>query len=550
MICEIKIKLRKTLLLHYSSCFDHAAVSDLLNDNAKDGSVIPVRFTRLYMTMLIILAILLTIGQGLTQWRLRAVQDEIWITRYTALQRHQSQQIVKQALQLADPNEQANFSENIADLRQVFPVFERYHLLGRQGRADNPKVVITNSKTVQQLYEAIRPQFDAFRLGARRLMRLQNFDEIRQPDAQASVKLLLANEKPFLEEIDGIVREYNSEVRSKLTLLQSLAFYLYLSTIMTMVAIGVLIFRPATRKLKQTFAQLVEAESQTTAANKKLLSANKSLKETRQKLFEATKLQYQQQMDDQKLRTSYLIAGQEEERKRLSRELHDGLGQMLTAIKLQIEGLEAGLIKAAASEQNGPIVYPKNLKTLKSLVTQTIQETRTISNNLMPTVLSDFGAVPALKMLAEHNRSETVDVTFETNLTTDMPRLDKNVEITLYRVTQEAVSNAVKHAKPSHIHIDLKERGNVLQLEISDDGKGFVVPRKKQTNGLMKPKEEAKSDQAEPIKLRPPSQGLHNIQERTKLLNGKFKINSMVGKGTRILVTIPYQTHFAHHGTY
>ncbi|MBD2753598.1 sensor histidine kinase [Spirosoma validum] len=525
-------------------------MSDLLNDNTKDGSVIPVRFTRLYITMLIILAILLTIGQGLTQWRLRAVQDEIWITRYTALQRHQSQQIVKQALQLADSDEQADFSENIADLRQVFPVFERYHLLGRQGRADNPKVVITNSDTVQQLYEAIRPEFDAIRQSARRLMRLQNFDEIRKPDVQSSLKLLLANEKPFLEEIDGIVRVYNSEVRSKLTLLQSLAFYLYLSTIMTLVAIGVLIFRPASRKLKQTFAQLVEAESQTTAANKKLLSANKSLKETRQKLFEATKLQYQQQMDDQKLRTSYLIAGQEEERKRLSRELHDGLGQMLTAIKLQIEGLEAGLLKAAASEQNSPIAYPKNLKTLKGLVTQTIQETRTISNNLMPTVLSDFGAVPALKMLAENNRSETIDVTFETNLTTDKPRLDKNVEITLYRVTQEAVSNAVKHANPSHIHIDLKERGNILQLEINDDGKGFVVPRKKQTSGLMKPKEETKSDQSIPIKLRPPSQGLHNIQERTKLLNGKFKINSMIGKGTRILVTIPYQTHFAHHGTY
>ena len=525
-------------------------VPDFLNDNTKDGSVIPVRFTRLYMTMLIILAILLTVGQGLTQWRLRVVQDEMWIVRYAALQRHQSQQIVKQALQLADPNEQAKFLENVADLRQVFPVFERYHLQVRQGRADNPKIIITNTDSVQQLYEGIRPQFEAFRQSAHRLMRLQRPEEIHQPDVQASLKLLLANEKPFLEKMDGIVREYNGEVRAKLRLLQSIELYLYLFTVLSLIGIGLLIFRPASRKLKQTFAQLVEAESQTKAANKKLLSANNSLKETRQKLFEATKLQYQQQIDDQKLRTSYLIAGQEEERKRLSRELHDGLGQMLTAIKLQIEGLEAGLVKAAAAEPNGTTAYPKNLKTLKSLVTQTIQETRTISNNLMPTVLSDFGVLPALKMLAEQDRNETIDVTFETNLTPDMPRLDKNVEIMLYRVTQEAVSNAIRHANPSHIHIELKERGNMLQLLISDDGKGFQVPRKKQTNGLMKSKQEINSDTVELKKMRTPSQGLHNIQERTKLLNGKFKINSSLGKGTKIQVTIPYQTQLAYHGIY
>ena len=75
-------------------------MSDILNDsNTKDGPAIPVRFTRLYMTLLVVLTLLLTVGQGLTQWRLRAAQDELWIIRYAALQRHQSQQIVKQALQ-------------------------------------------------------------------------------------------------------------------------------------------------------------------------------------------------------------------------------------------------------------------------------------------------------------------------------------------------------------------------------------------------------------------------------------------------------------------
>ncbi len=503
------------------------------------------------MTLLIILALLLTVGQGLTQWRLRAVQDELWIIRYTALQRHQSQQMVKQALQLADATEQANFQQNVAEMRQVFPVFERYHVQGREGRADNPQVSIINSDTVKRLYEGVRPEFDAFRQSAHRLMRLRHFSEIEQPAVQASIRLMLANEKPFLEKIDVIVREYTGEVRAKLTLLQSIELYLYFFTVAVLIGIGLLIFRPAARKLRQTIAQLVEAESQTTAANKKLLGAYRTLKETRQKLFEATKQQYQQEIDEQKLRTSYLIAGQEEERKRLSRELHDGLGQMLTAIKLQIEGLEASIVRTAVvNEQTGTMPHAKNLTTLKTLITQTIQETRTISNNLMPSVLSDFGVVPAIKMLVEQDRTEAIDVTFETNFTVDKPRLDKNVEIMLYRVTQEAVSNAIRHANPTHIHIELTERTNTLQLAVSDDGQGFRVPRKNLENGLMKLNPEMNGNTAHPVELRPPSQGLQNIQERTKLLNGKFKIHSIPGRGTKIQVSVPYKTHLAHHDTY
>ncbi|GAB3032430.1 hypothetical protein GCM10027185_37240 [Spirosoma pulveris] len=526
-------------------------VSDTRIDNTKDGSVIPVRFTRLYLTLLIILAVLLTVGQGLTQWRLRAVQDELWVIRYAALQRHQSQQIVKQVLQIADPGEKENFSENVTALRQVFPVFERYHIQVRRGEADYPRVSIKNSDTVQRLYEGIRPEFEAFRKSAHQLMRLQDFEAVKQPGIQASIKLILANEKPFLEEMDHIVREYNGELRAKLTTLQSIELYLYIFTVVVLIGIGFLIFRPAAKKLRQTFAQLVEAESQTTAANKKLMNANRSLKETRQKLFEATKLQYQKEIDEQKLRTSYLIAGQEEERKRLSRELHDGLGQMLTAIKLQIEGLEATLARTTPTDAAGTTPHSKNLKTLKTLVTQTIQETRTISNNLMPSVLSDFGVIPAIKMIAEQDRSESLDVTFETNFAPEMSRLNKNVEIMLYRVTQEAVSNAIRHGKPSHIHIELNDRGTTLQLVIADNGQGFKIPRKNPENGQSSIKKSEINDDTSPVlELRPPSQGLQNIQERTKLLNGKFKLQSVLGKGTKIQISIPYKTHFAPHDTY
>jgi signal transduction histidine kinase len=514
-------------------------VSDLLTDNVNDGAAIPVRFTRLYLTLLVSLTILLIIGQGVTQWRLRVAQDELWVIRYAALQRHQSQQIAKLALQLADPNESNRFNTTVAELRQVFPTFERYHLQGREGKVYEKQVTVQNSSKVQLLYDEIRPEFNAYRKSASRLMALRTQTEARQPDVQASIKLLLANEKPFLEEIDSIVREYTGELRAKLTTLQYVEFYLFMFTILVLVGIGLLIFRPAARRLKETFAQLLEAQNQTIAANRKLLSANKSLKETRQQLFEATRIQHRQEMDEQKTRTSYLIAGQEEERKRLSRDLHDGLGQMLTAIKLQIEGLEANIIRNTPPELKGEGIYSKNLKTLKNLVTQTIQETRTISNDLMPSVLSDFGIVPAIKMLAENDRSDTIDVTFKTNLAGGQARLDKNLEIMLYRVTQEAVSNAVRHAAPSHIHIELMDEETFLCLEITDDGRGFEFARNSR-KGLVKSAPKT-NEQKNGTKIqRAPSQGLHNMQERAKLLNAKFKLSSTPGKGTRVQVKIPH----------
>lgn len=509
-------------------------MSDVRPHNAKNSPAIPVRFTRLYMLMLVVLTVLLTLGQGLTQWRLRAVQDELWIIRYEALQRHQSQQIVKQALKLADPGEAMNFAANVAELRQVFARFARYHRQTRAGQVADHAINIPNSDTIQRLYDGIRPEFDAYERAMRQLTALRRPTDIDQRGPQASLQLLLDNEKPFLEEIDGIVRGHTNELRHKLTRLQTIELCLYGFTLLLLTGIGLLIFRPAARRLRQMIGQLVEAESRTAAVNKKLLSANQSLKETRQELYEATKQQYQRQIDEQKTRTAYLLAGQEEERKRLSRELHDGLGQMLTAIKLQLEGLEAGLKRELVADSDA--VHLSRLRTLKNLVTQTIGETRSISNDLMPSVLSDFGIVPAIRLLAENDRSDAVDVTVETNLPTDALRFDRNVEIMLYRVAQEAVSNAVRHGKPSHIHIELIEREPYLHLLVCDDGRGFQP----YSNGYP----------ASPPPARPgrgTSQGLHNMRERAQLLNGKLRIRSEPGKGTTVQVSIPYQTQPAYH---
>ncbi len=474
------------------------------------------RFSRLYITTLVALAVLLTAGQVLMQWRIGAAQNEILLVRQIALQRHQSQQIAKKALQLADETEQADFSRNAGELREILTTFETYHRQTRDGQLPEQGIAITNSASIKKLFAATWPRFNAFRQGARWFAQQQNPAQMETPAAKAALRLVLDNERELLTQIDAIARAYNAEVRAKLNQLQTTEFYLYLTTLLVLAVIGLLIFRPAVQQLRQTLTQLIQAEAQTTEANGQLRQANDSLTEARKQLYAATREKLQQQSNAQKLRTAYLITGQEEERKRLSRDLHDGLGQMLTAIKLQVEGVETAL--------NGQgITSVTNIATLKKLISRTIQETRTISNNLMPSVLSDFGVVPALKMLAEGEQSMGVEISFDTNLNSD-DRPDRTTEIALYRVTQEAISNALRHAQPTQITVELIGRDSYLHLLVTDDGLGFN-PQQSRHLPIDRPGG--------------PSQGLHNMHERVHLLGGRLRIWSRAGQGTKIHITIP-----------
>ncbi len=491
----------------------------------------PNRLTRLYIATLLGLALLLTVAEVITQWQIDKFQDELWVIRYAATQRHQSQQIAKKAIQLADASDSVSFRAVQRDLRTYFSTLERYHLAGRRGivwypTGQQPARIVENSQEVLRRYELVRPHFEALQTSVHQLLALNNPRQLTAPAAQSSLRLLLANETPFLEKIDFVVQQYNTELRHKLIRLQRVELWLHLLTLCTLAAIAYFVFRPAARRLRLTIDRLVAAEKRTANVNRKLTNANKALKKAREQLFDATKLQFQQQIHEQKTRTAYLMAGQEEERKRLSRELHDGLGQMLTAIKLQVESLETRL--------NNEGVAHSNLSPLKTLITQTIQETRSISNNLMPSVLSDFGLLPGLRMLVDnHNRPETdtehrLQVTLQADqwLGDSAHRLDKSVEITLYRVCQEAITNALRHGKATKITIQLFEKDQYIHLTVSDNGVGFKTQR---------------------LLTKPHGQGVHNIHERVKLLNGIFKLTSTPGKGTKLKVSIPYHSQLISH---
>lgn len=476
---------------------------------------------------MVILALLLTLGQVASQYRLNTIQKMVQVIRLASLQRHQSGQILSKALQLRQATQLADFQASHNELKRLFTQFEASHTQSRVGRVSETDIRVTNRSEVERLYANVLPFYATLSRSTRTILSFKTPVEVRASVGNLAFKQLVSSQKSFLEKLDQVVQQYNADIRVQINLLQwlELAFYCLMLTVVLLISF--LVFRPAIGQLNQTIDQLIAAENTTGEANRKLVRLNRSLHEARQRLFQATKQQHQQEISEQKLRASSLIAGQEEERKRLSRELHDGLGQMLTGIKLQVEGFETHLNRSAGTED--PLTR-KRLQLLKDLIAQTISETRSISNDLMPSVLSDFGIIPALKMLAEtavanqlKGTGPASDIRFETNLPTG--RLDRQVEISLYRITQEAVTNAIRHGKPSQISIDLIERENYLHLVVTDDGNGFSIQRLKEPYG--------------------PSQGIHNMQERTKLLNGRFKIRSAPGKGTKLFVSIPYQVQYS-----
>ncbi|RRB17403.1 sensor histidine kinase [Larkinella knui] len=472
-------------------------------------------FNRLFLTTLVFIAVLLTVAEVVTQLQTRREAERVMVFKMASAQRHHSQRLVSKVLQLTRPAERLNFQNNLSEIKKLFAQFETNHLHIEQGTVPGFPVMLHNSDSVRIRFQILKPFYLGFRESIQRIIQLA--DQAPNPEkfsAEVDLTRLMQNEKPFLDKMDDIVQQYTRETLENVEQTRLIGFVIYLFTLLALVFAGWFILRPAVNKFEGVIVQLVEAETRTATTNRKLLSLNRALKETRQQLFDATRKQYQQQMDEQKLRTSYLVAGQEEERKRLSRELHDGIGQMLTAIKLQVESFE----KSLTNETKGT----KNLTVLKNLISQTIQETRNVSNNLMPTVLSDFGLVPAVKMLADtHDKDSKIDIIFHTNLSNT--RLDKSVEIGVYRIAQEAVSNALRHAEPHQITIDLFEKDNYLHLIVNDDGKGFRIHRSR--------KEDSKR----------PSQGIHNMNERAALINGKFKISSAPDKGTKVQVSIPFK---------
>ncbi|HDZ05475.1 hypothetical protein LCGC14_0071250 [marine sediment metagenome] len=246
-------------------------------------------------------------------------------------------------------------------------------------------------------------------------------------------------------------------------------------------------------------------------------------KENQLKVQELTKQNFEERMQQKKVQASQIVEGQEEERKRIAKDIHDGIGQMLTALKFNIESIDIE-DKAKTGEK---IAY------LKSLTSDLIKGVRTATFNLTPPELSDHGIFPAIhKMTTELSKLTGKNILFK-NKTDSNYRFDSLAETNIYRVTQEAVNNAIKYAEANYILVTLNYSYPILSVVIDDDGKGFddtilgQLPKNNSDGGM----------------------GLFFMKERIDYINGRLFINSELGKGTRVTINYKTEENKILHGT-
>lgn len=212
----------------------------------------------------------------------------------------------------------------------------------------------------------------------------------------------------------------------------------------------------------------------------------------------------------------HILISREEERKRISRELHDGTSQTLVGLSL---GLQA-LAEMAQKPEGLDDAFKEQLKKTQSLAAQINTEVRRIIQELRPTLLDTLGLVPAIRRYAE-DILNPIGINASVELRGNSGALSPEVEVGLYRLAQGSIGNIAEHSEAKNVVITLDYKVDQLVMHISDDGKGFDV------SGVTG------------VDAKGRGSGLFSMKERVKLMGGKCSIESQPGHGTMIMVTVP-----------
>ena len=216
------------------------------------------------------------------------------------------------------------------------------------------------------------------------------------------------------------------------------------------------------------------------------------------------RLNQHRQMNSKRILTAVLRT-EERTRANFSKELHDGLGPLLSSAKISLSALSREEMDASRRELLDNTLY---------VVEEAVRSLREISNNLSPHVLADFGLARGVQNFIDRSKSlHNLKISFATNLKGN--RYDTDIEVIMYRVICELITNSIKHSGCSEIRLSLSVSGDILELQYSDNGRGFN-PQAVMDCGM----------------------GLSNMNSRINTLNGEFDISSSKGKGMRAMVKV------------
>jgi signal transduction histidine kinase len=278
--------------------------------------------------------------------------------------------------------------------------------------------------------------------------------------------------------------------------------------------------REANASLNQMIQTLNQRSVDLAASNRRLRqeivqrkSVEKSLRKSKQHYGHL--LEQSRQMQEQlRLLSRQLLLAQEEERKKISRELHDEIAQTLTGINVRLASLKT----EAAADTKG---LQQKITVTQRLVEKSVNIVHRFARELRPTVLDDLGLIPALHSFMKGFTKRTgIHIRFTTFTSSRIKQLNNATRTVFYRVAQEALTNVARHAQASLVEVNFEKLPNAICLKIKDNGKSFQAQR------VMHSKRNTRL-------------GLIGMRERLEMVGGKFAVESSPGKGTTVQAQIP-----------
>lgn len=464
--------------------------------NISSAEQVAEKLTRYYLAALSIMAILCLLALAIVKSSIGYHKSDSRVLNISGRQRMLSQQLTKLAL-LKDTPYAKTDSLYFAEALQTW--YKNQDQLVRGSLQMEEEFQVKKSIDLAEKLKATEPIYSTL---------YHHLNTLNcQGKTDSLMTLILKKEAVYLKQMDEIVFQFDKESEKRVKELEIIEYIIASVTLLTLILEVFLVFRPIVQYIQKIIQELSESKKEVSLSNEKLREANRHLSLTQKEVLTLQEAHYNKLRMDDQIRSASLMEGQEEERKRLARELHDGVGQMLTGLNLLVARLKK-------TDPDDPRLKER-IEEISFHTQEIIKTTRQISHNVMPDSLVDYGLPAALKALTDQvNKTAQSEVT--TEVSGQERRLSPHQEIGLYRIAQEALTNALKYAEADHIKIRLNFDPDKLVLKIEDNGVGFSTERELDWQNA----------------------GIDNMQTRAKLLKTEFSLTSEPGKGTAVIVRL------------